>query len=73
MNGHETTPATSKASPIEEAYRRVAQLHYALSTADAVDEGLHQRAIDELMDILEVLEPAMPSRPSGRATIKPTR
>ena len=63
----------SVGSPIEETYRRVAQIHYALSTADTVDERLHHRAIDELMDILELLEPDMPSRPDGRTTLKPPR
>lgn len=49
-------------SPLEEAYRRLAQLHYALSVADSVTEPLHHRAIDDLMDVLEILEPSMPPR-----------
>jgi hypothetical protein len=60
-------------SPLKEAYRRLAQLHYALSVADSVTEPLHQRAIDDLMDVLEILEPAMPPRfvpPTGSSPTK---
>jgi hypothetical protein len=54
--------AASAESPIQETYRRLAQLHYALSVADTVSDKLHHRAINELMDVLEILEPLMPVR-----------
>jgi hypothetical protein len=60
-------------SPLEEAYRRLAKLHYALAVADSVTESLHHRAIDDLMDVLEILEPSMPPRsmpPSGNSPEK---
>lgn len=47
---------------VEEAYQRLARLHYALSTADSVSDALHRRAIDDLMDVLETLEQVMPPR-----------
>jgi hypothetical protein len=68
---HTRSTAANGGSPIEEAYRRIAQLHYALSTADRMTNSLHQRAIDDLMDVLEILEPSMPPRkgiPSDRST-----
>ncbi len=58
-------------SPLERAYRRIAQLHYALSVADDLTEVLHHRAIDDLMEILEILEPALPPRASNRAQPAP--
>lgn len=54
-------------SPLEQAYQHIARLHYAFSVADEVTEALHQRAIDDLMDVLELLEPAMPPRSGARA------
>ena len=56
------TQAPDADSSIEEAYRRIARLHYTLSTADGVTDALHQRTIDDLMDVLELLEPIMPNR-----------
>jgi hypothetical protein len=52
-------PAAETAPPIDEAYRRLARLHYAYATADTVSETLHQRTVDDLMDVLELLEPLM--------------
>ena len=60
-------------SPIEEAYRRLAQLHYALAVADSVTEPLHHRAIDDLMDVLEILEPSMPPRSVPPTEKSPTK
>jgi hypothetical protein len=56
--------AAGSVPPVEEAYQRIARLHYALSTADSVTDTLYHRAINDLMDILEMLEPALPSRNS---------
>jgi len=53
--------AAGSVPPVEEAYRRIARLHYALSTADSLTDTLHLRAIDDLMDVLEMLEPALPA------------
>ena len=61
--------ATDSVPPVEEAYRRIAQLHYALSTADGVSDTLHQRTIDDLMDVLELLEPVIPLR-GGRGSTR---
>ena len=58
-----------KASPnvLDEVYRRVAQVHATLAEADRVDEDLHRRTLDWLMDVLEVIEavPPAPPAPSG--------
>ena len=65
-----TQGPSDTSSPLEEAYRRIAKLHYALSVADGVTDALHHRAIDDLMDVLEILEPWMPPRstpPTGEA------
>jgi hypothetical protein len=58
--GRSTTIQTPPS--LEEVYRRVAQLHYALSTADTVTAALHHQTIDDLMNVLEMLEPLMPPR-----------
>jgi hypothetical protein len=64
--------AADSVPPVEEAYRRIAQLHYALATADSVTDSLHQRAIDDLMDVLEILESSMPPRSDPQADRSPT-
>lgn len=64
-------PAAETAPPLDEAYRRLARLHYAYSTADTISETLHQRTVDDLMDVLELLEPLMTDRstlPSNQPT-----
>ncbi len=63
---HSGPTAATPGAPLEEAYRRIAQLHYALATTDSLSEQLHQRAIDDLMDVLEMLEPAMHPRNDAR-------
>jgi hypothetical protein len=62
---HSGSAPSGTVSPVEEAYRRIGQLHYVLATADGPSDALHQRAIDDLMDVLEILEPAMPPRRRG--------
>jgi hypothetical protein len=52
--------AADSVPPVQEAYRRIAQLHYALATANTVTDSMHQRAINDLMDVLEILETSMP-------------
>jgi hypothetical protein len=64
---HSKLTTTGASSPIEEAYHRIAQLHYVLATADAVSDTLHRRAVDDLMDVLEILEPSMPPRGDARS------
>jgi hypothetical protein len=64
--------AADAVPPIEEAYRRIAKLHYALATADGFSETLHQRAIDDLMDVLEILDRSLPPRPAPQAGTTPT-
>jgi hypothetical protein len=59
--------AADSVPPVKEAYRRIARLHYALATADNLTDSLHQRAIDDLMDILEILERSMPPQSGSQA------
>jgi hypothetical protein len=67
------TPPVHARPPLEEAYRRIARLHYALSTADRLDASLHHRTIDDLADILDILDDVLPPRAAPHSESGATR
>lgn len=69
------TIASSNAGQVEtntldEVYRRLAQVHATLAEADGVDDVLHGRTLDWLMDILELID-AVPSSAHGAPMARP--
>lgn len=57
---------------LSEVYRRLGAVHAMLAEAHRVDEDLHHRTLDHLMDILETIEGAR-ARQSRPATSEQAR
>ena len=53
---HRSAGSLAAADVLIEVYRRIGAIHATLAEADKIDEGLHRRTIDRLMDILEFIE-----------------
>lgn len=60
MNGHTRKPRMDhvESGTLDEVYRRLARVHATLAEADRVDEDLHSRTLDWLMDIMEHIDAA---------------
>ncbi len=57
-----TAPTLDRDDVLAEVYRRLGAVHATLAEADRIDEGLHHRTLDHLMDILETIEDARARR-----------
>ncbi len=55
-------PSANTGPCLDEAYKRLARLHYTITMADAEGEALQRRTINDLMDVLELLEPLVADR-----------
>ena len=49
-------PPPPRGDLLDDVYRRVVELHYALAVADRLDEDLHRRSLEKLMDVLTVID-----------------
>ena len=53
-----SSPSEAARTPLAEAHRRVVEIHYALASADELNEDVHTRTLDRLSELLEFLDDA---------------
>ncbi len=56
---------------LAEVYRRLGAIHATLAETDQVDEGLHHRTLDRLMDVLGTIESAPTAARNGTELARP--